>query len=311
MTIDFELIYKAISAEALANQKKLDINTSIGVFYGISPEGYYRLAFMSSVLAPKLESTCLLRVTQGKEKEGVYWTCFDLLNMDAKKVFCTFCNNLIEAIIEVNDETEALKQLRKRYITWKAMFKNEITKAVPKEIVQGLFGEMYYLKQVMFPKYGVNESVKAWSGPDKKSKDFSIGTEWYEIKTVGANASNIKISSLTQLSSDYKGDLVIVKVESMSDEFTNGDSSIGELFKGIMLLIDDPVIEDIFVNKFCSCGVELSDECLDLKFDVKSLRHYKVNEEFPKITEKTAPYTEIVSVTYELSISAIERFAED
>lgn len=310
MTIDFELIYKTLSAEALANQKKLDINTSIGVFYGISPEGYFRLAFMSTVAAPKLESTRLLRVTQGEEKEGVYWTCFDLLNMDAKKVFYTFCNNLIEAIVSIKEETEALKQLRKRYITWKSMFKNEITKAVPKEIVQGLFGEMYYLKQVMFPKYGVNESVKAWSGPDKKSKDFSIGTEWYEIKTVGANASNVKISSLTQLSSDYKGDLVIIKVEGMSDEFTNGDSSIGELFKGIMLQIDDPAIEDIFVNKFCSCGVELSDECLDLKFDVKFLRHYKVDEEFPKITEKTAPYTEIVSVTYELSISAIEKFAE-
>ena len=125
MTIDFELIYKTLSAEALANQKKLDINTSIGVFYGISPEGYFRLAFMSTVAAPKLESTRLLRVTQGKEKEGVYWTCFDLLNMDAKKVFYTFCNNLIEAIVSIKEETEALKQLRKRYITWKSMFKTK------------------------------------------------------------------------------------------------------------------------------------------------------------------------------------------
>ena len=112
MTIDFELIYKTLSAEALANQKKLDINAAIGVFYGISPEGYFRLAFMSSVLAPKLESTRLLRVTQGKEKEGVYWTCFDLLNMDAKKVFYTFCNNLIEAI---DSEIKRLETIKTKY----------------------------------------------------------------------------------------------------------------------------------------------------------------------------------------------------
>ena len=311
MTIDFESIYKALAAEAVANQKKLDIDSSLGVFYGISPEGYFRLAFMSSIAAPKMESTRLLRVTQGKEKEGVFWTCFDLLNMDAKKVFYTFCTNLIESIVSIKDEVTALKQLKVRYVTWKAMFKNEITKAIPKEKVQGLFGEMYYLKQVMFPQYGVNDSIKAWSGPDGKSKDFSIGTMWYEIKTVGANATTVKISSLTQLSSENTGSLVIIKAEGMSEEFSNGNSSIEELFKGIMIQIDDYDIQQIFLNKFCSCGVDLSDECLDLKFDVKSIRHYKVNEDFPKITEKTAPYTEIVGVTYELSISAIEKYAED
>lgn len=217
--IDFESIYKAISAEAVANQKKLSIDSSLGVFYGISPEGYYRLAFMSSIAAPKMESTRLLRVTQGKENDDVFWTCFDLLNMDAKKVFYTFCANLIESIVSIKDETIALRQLKVRYITWKAMFKNEITKAIPKEIVQGLFGEMYYLKNEMFPQYGVNDSVKAWSGPDGKSKDFSIGTTWYEIKTVGANATTVRISSLTQLSSENVGHLVILKAEGMSEEF--------------------------------------------------------------------------------------------
>ena len=41
---------------------------------------------MSSVPTPKLESTKLLKVYQGRESDNVYWTCFDLLKKKEKKV---------------------------------------------------------------------------------------------------------------------------------------------------------------------------------------------------------------------------------
>ena len=94
--VDFEAKYTALSAELAGKQKKLDVKSALGIYYGLSKDGNMRLAFMSVSPAPKIESTKTLRVTQGEESKTVYWTCFDLLQPDAKKVFFTFCENLIE-----------------------------------------------------------------------------------------------------------------------------------------------------------------------------------------------------------------------
>ena len=91
--VDFEQEYKSFVNEASGNQKRIPVNSALGVYCGLSEEGNFRIAFMSSSSAPKIESTRMLKVTQGKESESVYWTCFDLLQSDARKVFFAFCTN--------------------------------------------------------------------------------------------------------------------------------------------------------------------------------------------------------------------------
>ena len=309
--IDFEAKYTALSAELAGNQKKLDIKSALGVYYGLSKDGNMRLAFMSVSPAPKIESTKMLRVTQGEESKMVYWTCFDLLQPDAKKVFFTFCENLIEAVTDITDEQKALASLKKRYITWKTMFKRDSGSTISRESLQGLYGELYFLKKYMLDKYAADIAVQAWSGPDSKSKDFAVGNEWYEIKTAGANATTVKISSLTQLSSEFPGHLAIVKVEAMSEQFDNGESSVSDLFNYILNQINDETIEGVFLSKLSSYGIDVSDESFTAKFDVKSMNLYGVDESFPRLTEKEVTRTEICDVTYSLIINSLKPYLED
>ena len=309
--IDFEAKYSVLSEELAGNQKKLDVKSALGVYYGLSKEGYMRLAFMSVSSAPKIESTKILRVTQGEESKTVYWTCFDLLQPDAKKVFFTFCENLIEAVSGITDEQKALASLKKRYITWKTMFKHDSGSKISRESLQGLYGELYFLKKYMFDKYTPDIAIPAWSGPDSKSKDFAVGDEWYEVKTPGANATTIRISSLTQLSSENPGHLVIVKVESMSDQFDNGESSVGDLFKYILDQINDETLEGVFLSKLSAYGFDASDESFMAKFDVKSMNLYKVDNNFPRLTESDVPYVEICDVTYSLIINSLKPYLEE
>lgn len=311
MTINIEEIYNSLTDELSGNQKRLSVNSVLSVYYGISHDGYLRLSFMSVAAAPKIESTKLLRVTQGAESPTVYWTCFDLLQHDAKKVFFAFCENLIETVSDEFDEKKALIALKKRYTTWKALFRKERDNKISKEVLQGLFGELYFLKKYMINKYDSDIAVQAWSGPDAKSKDFAVGNEWYEIKTVGANTTTVKISSLTQLSSNYPGHLVIVKVEAMSEQFDNGESCVEDLFKYILSQINDETVEGIFLSKLSSYGIDLSDECFVAKFDVKSMNLYGVDESFPRLTEKEVTRTEICDVTYSLIINSLKPYLED
>lgn len=310
-TIDFEEIYEALSNQLTGSQKKISVLSPLGVYFGYSPEGFMRLSFMSSCKPPILDSTSTLKVSQGAESGCVYWTCYDLLLVDAEKVFFAFCENLIESVCGEITEVQALSLLKKRYIIWKALFKRTTEKMVPHEVLQGLFGELYFMKKYMTNRFGVNNAVQSWSGPDFKSKDYAVSTEWFEVKTVGANANTVEISSLAQLSSAYPGHLVVIRAESMSDAFNNGESSIGELFKYIISNIDDEIVEEIFLKKVGAYGFDICDECFNAKFDVKSLSLYKVDSDFPRITEMGICYPEICNVSYSLIIEALRNYLEE
>ena len=309
--IDFESMYGSLTNELSGNQKKLNIHSVIGVYYGLSKDGNYRIAFLSSSVAPKIESTKMLRVTQGEEAANTYWTCFDLLQHDAKKVFFTFCANLIDAVTDIYDEQKALYALKKRYITWKTMFRRDSANKLSREVLQGLFGELYFMKKYMLGRFGAAVAVQAWSGPDFKSKDYAVDTEWFEVKTVGANTTTVHISSLAQLSSDHDGHLIVVKAESMSDQFSNGESSIEELFNYIFAQINDETAEGIFLSKLSAFGFDSSDESFMSKFDVKSMTSYKVSGDFPRLTEKDITRPEICDVSYSLIINSLKDYTED
>lgn len=309
--IDFESMYGSLTNELSGNQKKLNIHSVIGVYYGLSKDGNYRIAFLSSSVAPKIESTKMLRVTQGEEAANTYWTCFDLLQHDAKKVFFTFCANLIDAVTDIYDEQKALYALKKRYITWKTMFRRDSANKLSREVLQGLFGELYFMKKYMLDRFGAAVAVQAWSGPDFRSKDYAVDTEWFEVKAVGANTSTVHISSLAQLSSDHDGHLIVIKAEAMSDQFSNGESSIEELFNYIFAQINDETAEGIFLSKLSAFGFDSSDESFMSKFDVKSMTSYKVSGDFPRLTEKDITRPEICDVSYSLIINSLKDYMED
>ena len=91
---EFEDLFEQFSSQLTGKQKKLNIPSVLPVYYGLSLDGYRRLAFLSESRPPKINSTKILRVTQGKENDGAYWTCFDLLSEDAKNVYYSFCSIL-------------------------------------------------------------------------------------------------------------------------------------------------------------------------------------------------------------------------
>ena len=234
-----------------------------------------------------------------------------MLSQDAKSAFYAFCQNLAEAITESKDEHQALERLKKRYISWKALFKKNPSQTLSREVVQGLFGELFFLNSYMTENYGVKEAVMSWGGPDSTSKDFAVGTDWFEIKTIGVSTPCVRISSLAQLSSSTDGRLVVIHTEHMPAEYSNGQSCISELISSILSKLEDETIEGILISKISSYGVGITDDSFAMKFDVKSIGKYLVSTGFPRITTDDVPFPEINNVSYEISVAAINRFLEE
>ena len=299
-------LFETISNE-MGAQKMIEVKSVIKVYYGRSNEGYFRLSFLSSVAPPKMDSTKLLKVIQGKESEGVYWTSFDLLESTARQVFYSFCSDLVNAVEGIGEEKKALVYLKNRFHIWKAMFKKG-NSSISAEVLKGLFGELYFIDAVLSEKYGINEAILAWSGTDGTAKDFSIGTDWYEIKAVSTSSVSVKISSVSQLSSDVPGYLVIIRLESMSPAFSDGKSSIGELFHSILKKIDLDETKELFLSKVLTYGLNMNDDCCTEKFSVVSAQPYRVDDTFPRLTEVDIKHNEICKVCYELIINSLERF---
>ena len=309
--IDFRELYIDLSEQMSGNQKKIPVDSCLEVFFGFSFDGNLRLSFMSKKAPPAIESTTILHVVQGREHKNTYWTSFDLLNADLKDAYFSFCENMIESVVGIVNEADALSLLKRRFLTWKKLFQKATGEDVPKEKLMGVFGELIVLKSIVAPQYGIETAVQAWGGPDMQSKDFTLNSTWYEVKTIGANVDSIHISSLTQLSSDITGHLAVVRTEMVSPEFGGNCSSLIELINSILLMISDENVENLFVRKIQGLGIDAFGNESTEKYDVKSVTSYLVEDGFPRIIEDNVPYPEITEVEYIISLSAINRFAEE
>ena len=305
----FANLFKQIEDNLVNEQRRIHSDSPLKVYYGITIGKLFRISFVSTIRPFELVSTKEIKITQGKESDNVYWTCFDLLNDDAKDVFFIFCDSLVDSISNCKDELEALNSLRERYYSWKSLLKNKGKMAY--EIYQGLYGELYFLKEELAKKEGIEKAIQSWVGPEGYSKDFSVGDTWYEIKTIGTSSTSVKINSLAQLDSDVNGHLVTIIVEKMSDQFDGQLCNVSLLYNSILESINNHDIRENFVNKVLKYGF-VDDGSLDnYRFEVKKISHYIVDKKFPKLTRDTIKTSAISQVTYDLVISAIEEYMEE
>ena len=56
--------FENLEKNILNNQKSLDVNCNLKVFYGITDDGFLRLSFLSSITAPQIEGTKMIRIVQ-------------------------------------------------------------------------------------------------------------------------------------------------------------------------------------------------------------------------------------------------------
>jgi len=301
-------ILNNLRAQNHGEQKRINIDSSLPVYFGLNRNGQLRLSFLSVSKPPKFESTKNIGITQGEDSTRTNWLNFDLIISGQENVFISFCENIIESILYTTTEEQAFIALRKQYAKWKALFKKNIEGEISKEVVQGLYGELYFLKKFMIPKYGINRSIRAWSGTEGTSKDFAIDEMWYEVKTIGNKSPIVKINSIAQLESANDGILVINRVEQMADEYNSDEDSIKRLFNVIRSQIEDEIVENDFFEKISESGVTISDKAMEMKFSVHSTSFYKVDDRFPKLTRKNVPFQEICDVQYTLSVESLKPY---
>lgn len=291
------------------SQKLINLDGVVKAYYGINKDGFFRISFLSKD-SPNIKGTTKnIEIVQGNSGDNNYWTCFDLKNDTLLSAFCIFGEDLISCVYDEKEEYNVLTKLRVRFNTWLALFKKSRT-PLSLEKAKGLYGELYFINEYMIEKYGADNAIDCWSGPEMYSKDFSIEKTWYEIKTINTGSATIKISSIQQLSSDFDGHLIVIKVEEMSDSFDVDKSSINKLCQLIISKIDNSETKDMFLNRLSELGYDFCDDIGNKNYQVHEMTAYLVNSDFPILREVDIKSEAINNVGYELVLKLINDYEE-
>ena len=269
------------------------------IYVGLNENGHKTLRFNGHFTPIKVFSTKNLDVKQYKN-DSCNSILFSYISPINDSLFYKFCDDIVNSTLKSVQE-DGYKDILNRYTQWKKFFSTKATILSEPEIM-GLIGELLFLKEYAFERYGQSKALNGWSGPEPTHKDFAYDSEWFEIKTVGTSSKTVKISSVEQLDASSKGYLVVHKLEKMSEKFSGISlNNLVEDVKNILVYDED---KDIFENKLSQVGYVYNELYDSYVYHYVCTQKYIVDDNFPRLKKESLPKG-IVNVSYEIELSSI------
>lgn len=272
-------------------------------FIGKDDEGRYCFEYRGMFTPVKVVGSKPLVVNQYKIDEKALILRFSLEYNELIGCFSAFCEDLVLSIQDTSDGNITYKTLVSRYQAWRKLFKPNHTILSEYEI-QGLIGELLFMKNYAIPHWGVDEALESWTGPEKTHKDFSKGDKWFEIKTITSGKETVRISSIEQLDSDSDGVLCIYSLEKMSPSFDGIKLNylVNELCAKFSLNQ-----KDILLNKLELFGFDFEPANDNYVYALTDFSSYSVRSGFPRLERSNVPLP-ISKVLYDIIISELAPF---
>ncbi|MFH0070189.1 PD-(D/E)XK motif protein [Peribacillus sp. NPDC056705] len=192
---------------------------------------------------------------------------------------------------------------------WEDFFHKIEGNPISKQILQGLFGELLFLKHLLIEREESQQIqiLNGWYGIDYAKKDFQYKQKFIEIKTsTQQKPYSVRVSSDTQLKKpdDYQLYLCCFMLEV--------DIQLGKTIKMLIediesLLLDD--VKTLFKQKLMNIGiiVDLLDNSLLDFFIVRDTLVYEITEQFPIIKSSELP-SAVFKIEYSLALDQCADF---
>ena len=221
-------------------------------------------------------------------------------------VFKVLVSDLIDTVENVVNQGIAEKKIIYRYNEWQSLFDDMGNTALTFAQIQGLLGELYFLKYELIGMYGVEEAIRGWIGPHGANKDFVFEKEWYEVKTKSINKDHVHISNYTQLESIEPGLLVVISCQQTS-ELSNSAYSLMKLHSSLIEEIRDDELLEIYLEKLAHLHFIPDVSYEEPIFDIAKPKYYCVDSQFPKV-KKEEDDKAIFNIKYDLYLPMLEKY---
>ena len=241
---------------------------------------------------------------EGDEAEVV----LALTESQHRDIFDLLVRDLVGAAELPHDEREGLIRFLARLSDWQQLLRRLGPRGLSREAQQGLWGELWALREVVSPIAGMSEAVDGWRGPMGTDQDFQLGAICVEVKTsTSANLDRLNISGERQL--DVPDDVVLILLGLSLDARIGHGETLADMIESVRNAASESGCQHLLDLRLDLCGYERDDEKVysDIGYTVRSLHPFRVEEGFPRIVSGDLR-TGISDVRYLLSTASCGDF---
>ncbi len=297
-------IKELLDGQQTETYRRYDGQHPLDIFLGLDGSRRKTLVITLQADKEKVVSSKNITVEFFSRGDGRVSLKFSLENNDLSDIFYKFCEDVIESTRSAKP-SGGFSLAISRWNTWIDFFAKEALPLSQNEVM-GLIGELYFLKNFMFKKYGIKESLEAFIGTNKAHKDFEIDDTWFEVKAIHNGKRSVQISSIEQLDSEKDGNLVVVTLD-QSTLNSDGYITINKIVNEVRGILSDNQAAD-FDEKMRRAKFISNQKYDEFVYRFVNETFYVVNGDFPRVTKKNLP-PGITKANYEIDISAIERYS--
>lgn len=231
-----------------------------------------------------------------------------LTDNEERDIFDLLIGDLVEAAERPVNEAEGLRKFLARLSDWQQLLRRLGPQGLSREGQQGLWGELWVLRDVVAPVTGLCHAIRGWRGPMGADQDFQLDHLSLEVKTsTAATLDRLEIASERQLEVPADVSLLLVAVsldarpghgETLPDIVKALRSDASEV--GCLRVLDARLELTGYQNEHAAAYE-------DVGYEVRSFAPFRVEEGFPRIVSGDLR-TGVGDVHYSVSAAASSGF---
>jgi len=206
-------------------------------------------------------------------------------------IFAVLSADLIDTVSTKTTAGAAMRHCIDRLCLWQSLFERVAVEGLTEEQQRGMLGELLILETLMIPQLDALTAVNTWVGPDPANQDFVHEGTAIEVKTsLSKRHSRISIANEKQL--DERPYHALILAHLRFDESAVLGTSLPQVVSRLRTaLAFDPAASRQFDERLMLGGYLDVHARLYLphRWRLSSTRHFKVEGEFPRLTEANLP----------------------
>ena len=232
-----------------------------------------------------------------------------LTNRDFTELFDVLIQDISSFLAEEQNDDIMARKFFERLARWKVFFDRCSPNGLGENAQQGLYGELMILRDCILPNIDKKAAISAWTGPLNEVQDFQFPSCAVEVKTTSSKQhQKLSVNSERQLDESAVPLLFVVHL-SFNLSLTDGETLpdiVGNLRKSLedntnsLMLFNDRLLESGYLDQH-------SDNYSHRTYTLRELNVYKVEGDFPRITEKDIR-NGVGDVHYTVSVAECRHF---
>jgi len=227
-------------------------------------------------------------------------------------VFDALINDIIEVVDHARSETAAVTAFVSRLRHWQRFLEQVEPDGLSREAQQGLYGELWFLRERLIPLTGPYPALLAWAGPGGAHQDFLLKSCAIEVKTTGTKEpQQLIIQSERQLDDRGLAALFLFHL-SIDVRESVGESLIMIVDSLRQLLKADTAALDLYEDRLLEVGFlqSQSPQYERTGYNVRKANLFQVRDAFPRIVAAELK-PGVGSVRYSIAVSECRHFTAD